>query len=82
MCHDDTLLAYNNEKGWCAMALPIAPTPVITGKSAVAMARYMRESETHKDEATMPLFDEKKYAIAHKKMMERRAKWKCSQGTK
>jgi len=64
------------------MALPIAPTPVITGKSAVVMARYMRESETQKDNAIMPRFDEEKLAVAHKTMMERRAKWKHSQGTK
>lgn len=64
------------------MALPIAPTPVITGKSAVVMARYMRDSETQKDNALMHSFDEKKYALAHKKMMERRARWKRSQGTK
>ena len=31
------------------MALPIAPTPILTGKNATAMARYMRESEVKKD---------------------------------
>lgn len=32
------------------MALPIAPTPVLTGKSAVAFARYMRDSEKVSDQ--------------------------------
>ena len=31
------------------MALPIAPTPVLTGKNAIAMERYMRESKVKKD---------------------------------
>lgn len=31
------------------MALPIAPTPVLTGKSAIAFARYMRDSEKVSD---------------------------------
>lgn len=31
------------------MALPIAPTPVLTGKNAVAMERYMRASKVKKD---------------------------------
>lgn len=31
------------------MALPIAPTPVLTGKSAIALERYMRESKTKRE---------------------------------
>ena len=64
------------------MALPIAPTPVLTGKSAEALDRYMRESETHKDTLVMPRFDQKKLDSAYKRMMERRAKWNKTQGIK
>ena len=31
------------------MALPIASTPVLTGKSAIALERYMRESKVKRD---------------------------------
>lgn len=55
------------------MALPIAPTPALTGKSAEALDRYMRESETQKDTLVMPRFDQKKLDSAYKRMMERRA---------
>lgn len=36
------------------MALPIAPTPVLTGKSAVALVRYMRESQFKRDRIVPP----------------------------
>ena len=38
-----------NDKKEELMALPIAPTPILTGKNAIAMERYMRESKVKKD---------------------------------
>ena len=56
------------------MALPIAPTPVLTGKSAIALERYMRESKYKKERIVSRPIDPVALAEAHRKMMEKRAR--------
>lgn len=56
------------------MALPIAPTPVLTGKSAARLDRYMRESEFKRERIVPRKLDMAEIEKAHARMMERRAK--------
>lgn len=56
------------------MALPIAPTPVLTGKSAIRLERYMRESKYKKEKLVSPQIDPVALAEAHRKMLEDHAK--------
>lgn len=58
------------------MALPIAPTPVLTGKSAIALERYMRESKNKRDKLVLHEINMKDFDERHKKMMERRNEWR------
>lgn len=58
------------------MALPIAPTPVLTGKSAIALERYMRESKTKRERLVPHKVDLAAIDEAHRKMMEKRAEWR------
>lgn len=50
------------------MALPIAPTPVLTGKSAIALARYTNNSEKANDK----LFGRKVDIVEIDRLIEKR----------
>lgn len=58
------------------MALPIAPTPVLTGKSAVALERYMRESKNKREKLVLHKINMQDFEERQKKMMERRNEWR------
>ncbi len=46
------------------MALPIRPTPVLTGRDAERLEEYMAESETHKEPLRYIVVDEDKMRSA------------------
>lgn len=57
------------------MALPIAPTPVLTGKSAIRLERYMRESKYKREKIANRHIDyEKIDRIVEELRKERKAK--------
>ena len=61
------------------MALPIAPTPVLTGKSAIALERYMRESKYKKEKLVPHKVDMVAFEKAHRQWLEERARLKAEQ---
>ena len=53
------------------MALPIAPTPLLTGKSAEALDAYMAESEFIRDKPKKVVIDPARFARAYAEMDKR-----------
>ena len=53
------------------MALPIAQTPILTGKSAEKFVEYMNMSDQQRSKIVMPKIDMNKLAESHKKFIAR-----------
>lgn len=54
------------------MALPIAPTPILTGKDAIALERYMRESKSKQEPLPPRNLDLKKIDLLIEERRKRR----------
>ncbi len=62
------------------MALPIRPTPVLTGVDAERLEAYMAESETHKEKIGPLKLDWEKINAAYARMLARDKERKAMAG--